>query len=275
MAKEAKTLTFAEISAFKTGEIASGLGQAVTLEKRAVKNREQLKSELPAFGKYHAALEIRYTELLNAGEIVKTVSKTDWIETSAGGKIPNGVLQMSNVVASLILTNGVNGKPMLAEENYDNAKAEWLRDTSAIINHCKAIAAEMAKDGKTVDWRGMDDVLDALNCLSKAGDAGKKLKEIRKRQKGESAQDDAKTEAQPLTIGRAVEFLKAAFGNAPQVDADQQKALCIAVYELNDAWATCGLPEETLNRLDAEISAARAAGIAPTIVITHGEKVAA
>jgi hypothetical protein len=51
-------------------------------------------------------------------------------------------------------------------------------------------------------------VLDLLNALSKPGDALKKIKEIRKRQKGENEETDET--AVSLTVGRAAEFLKAA-----------------------------------------------------------------
>ena len=61
--------------------------------------------------------------------------------------------------------------------------------------------------------------MDLVNALSDRGDALKKIKEIRKRQKGENEETDET--AVSLTVGRAVEFLKAAIIGAEKSRADR------------------------------------------------------
>ena len=60
-----------------------------------------------------------------------------------------------------------------------------------------------------------------VNALSKPGDALKKIEEIRKRQKGENEETDET--AVSLTVGRAVEFLKAAIKDASPALRDRSK----------------------------------------------------
>ena len=63
-----------------------------------------------------------------------------------------------------------------------------------------------------------------VNALSKPGDALKKIEEIRKRQKGEKETDTEDT-AVSLTVGRAVEFLKAAIKDASKLSEQDAYAL--------------------------------------------------
>ena len=53
---------------------------------------------------------------------------------------------------------------------------DWLEKASAIVN------AAREKHGE--QWKTSDEILDMVNALTKPGDAGKKLKDIREQQKG-------------------------------------------------------------------------------------------
>ena len=173
------------------------------------------------------------------------------------------------------LFNALVETGLLKEEHFDSAKVDWLEKANAIIS------AAQKKHGE--DWKGCDDVLDVINALSTPGDALATLKEIRERQKaetgekgepGETAEGESR-ESAPLTLGVAVEFIKALFANAASAPRDRQIELCAALFEVNDAWAENDLTENRRNELDKQVQEARENGIAPGIQITRGESVAA
>ena len=85
---------------------------------------------------------------------------------------------------------------------------------------------------------------------SKPGDAGKKIKAIRKRQKGEPADSETETgETAPvLTVGRAVEYLIAVIKNAGKMPASEAADLFAGTVRVNDTWAESGVSDDTLNK---------------------------
>ena len=68
-------------------------------------------------------------------------------------------------------------------------------------------------------------------------------------------------ETTPLTLGVAVEFIKAAFGAAAAANKDRQVELCNALFEMNDAWANNDLTNNRREALDKQVMEAKDAGI--------------
>jgi|GEM_PF-2795894 len=248
MKKVETKLTFAEAMIIPLGDLAKSLGECVKLDTARVEKRDALKSRLPQFAKEYAALERRYNDLLNRREIKPNKLKKDFIEDYVGGKVPNGVIQMSNVFCSLVLTVDGNGKPLLPEAFYDVAKAEWLRDGSAVLNH----ACDVAKK-KGTDWRFHEDVIELVTALSYPGDAGKTIKELRKRQKGETAKDDGEYTAIEFTPENAAEYFIEAIKKAGEMPTAKAASLYQLTIKINDAWAESGVSEDVLNKWTVNI----------------------
>jgi hypothetical protein len=252
MKKAENKLTFAEAMTMPLGDLARQLGESVKLDVARVEKRDALKSRLPQFAKLYAAIERRYNALLNERAIPPNKLKKDFITENAGGKIPNGVIQMSNVFCTLVLTVDGNGKPLLPETFYDVAKAEWLRDASAVLNH----AMETAKKAGA-DWRFSDDVLELVAALSTPGDAGKTIKELRKRQKGETSSDVE------LTPEQAAEHFIAAIKKAGEMPAERAANLFRLSLLVSDAWAESGISDDMLNQWTVNIQR----GVAPHLEV--------
>src|SRR6185436_1065995 len=105
--------------------------------------------------------------------------------------------------------------------------------------------------------------------LLKPGDAGKKLKYIREKQKGNTETDEEENATgKPvvtITPSLAVEYLIAAIKQATEKTADEQHALCCAVWNVNNAWAE--LPEKLTRALDAKFQKAAKHGVAPHVEV--------
>src|SRR5262249_2217370 len=147
----------------------------------------------------------------------------------------------------------------IAEEIYDDegTPVDWLEKASAIVN------AAREKHGE--QWKTCDDVLDMVNALTKPGDAGKKLKDIRERQKGISETDDEEKPVVAITPALAAEYLIAAIKQAKEKTPDEQYELCCAVWNINNAWSE--LPEKLTRALDAKYQKAAQHGVAPHVEV--------
>jgi hypothetical protein len=196
-----------------------------------------------------AAFRRIYMERLRTHDILAKTDFKEYLKQNAGGEVPGRVLALSSLFDTLVVTL-VNGKSMLSEDFFDSAKVDWLEKANAII------AAE--RKAHPDNWKTSDNVLDVINALSKPGDAGKTLKEVRKRQKGEPTNPNEIGEtaeaAQPLTVGRAVEYLIAAIKNAGKMPASEAADLFEATVRVNDAWAESGVADDDLNRWSKNIA---------------------
>ena len=256
-----KKLTFTELTALKAGELYAFAKDTVKLTKAVTTAKDRFTENLKFSGKVVAAMKRRYTEMVNSKGIPADTSFKKYFEQNAGGVCPARVETLASLFNALVETN------LLKEEHFDSAAVDWLEKANAIISAARKTHGD--------DWKGCDDVLDTINALSTPGDALKTLKEIRKRQKaGENAGEgtgEGNAESAPLTLGVAVEFIKALFANAGAQNEDRQVELCAAVFELNDAWANNNLTDTRRNELDAQVQEAQDAGIDTGIKITRGE----
>jgi hypothetical protein len=267
MATAKTALTFAEIEKMNPSDL---FGQGSTIPKlntAIASARDKFKNSLHFGAKVVAALKRLYIARLNAKQIPQDVpfsskkaGKGGFFEQNCGGLLPGRVEALAALFNSLVLTFDVNGKPLLTEKNFDAAKVDWLEKANAIVSHAQEKLGE--------NWKGCDDVLDTLNALSNPGDPAKTLKEIRKRQKGETAVEGG--DAPVLTIGMAVEYLKAAVKSASQMPAEIAANLFKSTVEISDEWANSGIPTDTLNQWSDNINN----GIAPELEIVR-EPVAA
>lgn len=233
-----------------------------------------------------AALKRHYTAEQNAGRISgdmpfssKKKDELGFFEMNCKGTLPGRVEALAALLNRLVLTNGADGKPLLDEKFFDSAKTDWLEKANAILSHA------MDEHGDPA-WKTCDDVVHVINALSgqpfNLGDTKGTLEEIRESQKekagtnaGDGTETAPKGETTPLTLGIALEFIKAAFAEAGAAPKDRQVELCAALFEINDAWANNDLTDSRREALDNQVIAAQEAGIAPTIKITHGEPVGA
>jgi hypothetical protein len=256
--KAEKKLTFAELASMPLGDLATHLKKIVRVDSAIAKAKEAFTSSLQFNAKCVAALKRAYVERLNKREIPPDTTFKKYFEQNAGGTLPGRVEALAALFNALVLTLDANGKPLLSEEHFDAAAVDWLEKANAIVKHA------MKQHGEA--WKGSDDVLDVINALSKPGDALKKLKEIRKRQMGAK---DTEENGEPvaLTVGRAIEFLKAAIKDASKLPEKDAYALFCDTIKLGDAWEESGYSEVTLNAWMEKFEKAVKAGVSPNIEI--------
>ena len=257
MAKKPETpkLTFADLTQKPAGELAPFLVDTVKTFGTIETAKEKFTGMLQFSAKVVAAFERLYTERLNKRDIPANTAFKEYLKQNAGGEVPGRVLALANLFNTLVLTLK-NGVALLSEEFFDAAKVDWLEKANAII------AAARKEHGD--NWMTSADVQDVVTALSKPGDAGKTLKSIRKRQKGE--QDDAGESAESapvLTVGRAVEFLIASIKNAGKMPESDAADMFAATNQIVDTWSESGIAEDTLNRWSNNI----ANGVAPSIEV--------
>jgi hypothetical protein len=140
----------------------------------------------------------------------------------------------------------------------------WLEAANVIISAARKANGE--------NWLTSDPVLDVVNALTKIGDAGKKLKAIRKRQKGEPADtaDEGETATAPvLTAGRAVEFILAAIKTADKMSQSEAADLFADCHKIMDAWNESQVPRADLFRWTNNINNGVAVNM---VVITEESK---
>lgn len=261
-----KPMTFAEFAAMTVADLAVFCKKIVRVDQAIVKAKEAFTKGLKQNAKAVAALKRAHAAKKDTGEIPGDWDFKKYFKNVAGGDLPGRVEAMAALFNSLVLTLDANGKPLLPEEYFDAAKDDWLEKANAVIK------AAQKQYGDPV-WKTCDDVLDVINALSKPGDAAKTIKEIRARQKGEKAEgenEDADA-AQPLTVGRAIEFLKAAIQNGGKMIAAGKKNevfdLFNATFTLHDTWTESGIAHETLTGWTDQILDNAEKGVAPHIEV--------
>jgi len=259
-----KLMTYAELAALKVGDLATYLKKIVSQDAAMSKAKETFVKGLQFNAKVVAALKRAYVERLNSREIPPDTTFKKYFEQNAGGVLPGRIEALAALFNSLCLTLDKNGKPLLTEECFDNAAVDWLEKANAIIKQAQKQHGDA--------WKTSDEVLDTINALSKPGDALKAIKEIRARQKGEKPEgDDTDASAQPLTVGRAIEFLKAAIKNGGNLLAagkkDEVFDLYVETFRLTDHWVDSGIPDETLNQWTEQLENAEKNGHAPHLEV--------
>ena len=270
---DTQKLTFADLAAMKVGELSTFLKKIVAVDHAVSKAKDAFVKGLQFNAKVVAALKRAYVERLNSREIPPDTTFKKYFEQNAGGSLPGRVEALATLFNSLVLTLDANGKPLLTEECFDHAAVDWLEKANAIIKQA------MKQHGE--NWKTSDDVLDTINALSKPGDALKAIKEIRARQKGEQDEETAEggDTVQPLTVGRALEFLKAAILNGGHLVAagkqDEAYTLFCETITLHESWDNSGVSHETLLAWTNKFSTAAQHGAAPHLEIVTSETPAA
>lgn len=260
-------LTYAEILALSVAGRYALMADGVTLGKKVAETRDNFRAVTPLFAKVVAALKRDHRKMLDDKLIAADTTFKDFFAQNCGGALPGRLETLAAFFNSLCLVDDASGKPLLAEDCYDVASVNSLEIANKCINHAK----EKAQAGKT-DWRADNDTLDVINALSKPGDATKKLKDIRKRQNPEKSGEPAGDEnAAVLTPEHAIEFLLAWIKGAADKPEEKAAAIFAATLNISDAWATCGVGNETLDRWATNIDNK----VAPHLTLTHGEPVAA
>jgi hypothetical protein len=265
--KDEKKLTFAALTQLAPADLYAEAKLTVKLNKAIGTAREKFTDTLQYSAKIVAAMKRRYTEMVNTKAIPADTTFKKYFESNAGGLCPGRVEALASLFNALVETK------LVTEEIFDGAAVDWLEKSNAIVSHARKTHGDA--------WKGSDDVLDVVNALSKPGDARAKLKAIRERQKAaenpavETGEGNAPKESAPLTLGVAVEFIKALFAAASDAEKDRQVELCAALFGMNDAWANNDLSENRRNELDKQAGDAMEAGIDPTIKIEREETAAA
>jgi len=256
-----KPMTFAEFAAMTVADLAVYCKKIVRVDQAIVKARDAFTKGLKQNAKAVAALKRAHAAKRDTGEIPGDWDFKKYFKNVAGGDLPGRVEAMAALFNSLVLTLDANQKPLLPEEYFDAAKDDWLEKANAVIKAAQKQYGDPA-------WKTCDDVLDVINALSKPGDAAKKIKEIRARQKGEGDEESAE---QPLTVGRAVEFLKAAIKNGGNMIAAGKKNevfdLFAATFMLHDTWTESGIAHETLTGWTDQIMDNAEQGVAPHVEV--------
>lgn len=236
---ETKILAFAEITSMPDGDQMALYKSMAALRTEVKEAQTEEKRHVKTAAKATAAMKRLYTKRLNSRDIPPDTSEKDFFSQN-GGDVSARVRACAALFNALVLTLDALGNPLLKEEYFDAAADDWLEKGNAIIQ----ASMKVSKDA----WKTCDDVLDLVNALSKPGDALKAIKAIRSRQKGEDKEAAAPKakDAPALTIGRAIEFLKAAIKDAAKLDAVEAERLYRACIEMGDAWAGAGIPDDTI-----------------------------
>jgi len=263
MPKIEKKLTFTEYTAMKAADLFKRVAEVAVKPVEALnKATDKVVSNLKDAAKAVAAMKRLHNERINARDIPGDTPFKKYFKDNVGGDLPGRVEALASLFNALVLTLDANGKPLIAEEIYDDdgTPVDWLEKASAIVN------AAREKHGE--QWKTCDEILDMVNALTKPGDAGKKLKEVRERQKGITEDDEDESTAKPvvaITPALAAEYLIAAIKQAKEKNADEQYELCCSVWNINNAWAE--LPEKLTKALDAKYQKAAAQGVAPHVSV--------
>lgn len=257
---EKKTLTFTDYTAMKAADLFKHVAEVAVKPVEALnKATDKLVSNLKDAAKAVAAMKRLHNERINSRDIPGDTPFKKYFKDNVGGELPGRVEALASLFNALVLTLDANGKPLIPEEVYDDdgTPVDWLEKASAIVN------AAREKHGE--QWKTCDDVLDMVNALTKPGDAGKKLKDIRERQKGITETDDEEKPVVAITPALAAEYLIAAIRQAQEKNADEQYELCCAVWNINNAWAE--LPDKLTRALDAKYQKAAKHGVAPHVEV--------
>ena len=261
---EKNTITFAALLALTPADLYAAAKQHVGITKAVDKAKNNFIENLKEFSKIVAAMKRRYTEMREKHEIALDIPFKKFFKDNVKGDLLGRVEAMAALFNSLVLTLDAAGKPLLSEENFDMAAVDWLEKANAIVK------AAQKEHGDA--WKMCDDVLDTVHALSKPGDASKKLREIRKRQKGESATEGDESEDVPMTPELAADYLVAAIMTAGTLPTDKAAGLFLLCTKLpgrlEAAWVESKIADATLDGWTKNI----ARGVAPELeVITAPE----
>src|SRR5262245_24041433 len=254
-------LTFTEYTAMKAADLFKHVAEVAVKPVEALnKATDKVVSNLKDAAKAVAAMKRLYNERINARDIPGDTPFKKYFKDNVGGELPGRVEALASLFNALVLTLDANGKPLIGEEIYDDegTPVDWLEKGSAIVN------AAREKHGE--QWKTCDEVLDMVNALTKPGDAGKKLKDIRERQKGITETDEDETETKPVVVitpALAAEYLIAAIKQAQEKTPDEQYNLAVPVWNITNAWAE--LPEKMTKALNPKFRKAAKHGVAPHV----------
>jgi len=260
---EKKLTSFTEYTAMKAADLFQHVAEvAVKPVEALTKATDKVVSNLKDAAKAVAAMKRLHMLRVEAREIPGDTPFKKFFKDNVGGELPGRVEALASLFNALVLTLDANGKPLIPESVYDDegTPVDWLEKASAIVN------AAREKHGE--QWKTCDEILDMVNALTKPGDAGKKLKDIREKQKGITEADDDEAATKPvvaITPALAAEYLIAAIKQAPERNADEQYDLCCAVWHINNAWAE--LPDKLTRALDKKYQQAAKHGVAPHVEV--------
>ena len=264
---EKKLTTFTEYVAMKAAELFKHVAEVAVKPVEALnKATDKVVSNLKDAAKAVAAMKRLHMQRVEAREIPGDTPFKKFFKDNVGGELPGRVEALASLFNALVLTLDANSKPLIAEEIYDDegTPVDWLEKASAIVN------AAREKHGE--QWKTCDEILDMVNALTKPGDAGKKLKDIREKQKGITETDEDENAGKPvvaITPALAAEYLIATIKQAQEKSPDEQYDLCCAVWNINNAWAE--LPEKLTRALDARFRKAAKHGAAPHVEVITAE----
>jgi hypothetical protein len=257
MANKPKTtiLTSAAIMAMDVAaQIALYRDHVVKPFGNLAKAKDAIVGSLHNAMKVTASLKRVYADRLLKREIAPDTTEKKFFEAN-GGDVPARVKQLASFFNAICLTL-LAGKPLIAEAVLDEHSATTLEAAAGIISTERKNLAE--------GWMNTDITLDVVNALTTAGDAGKKLREIRKRQLGTK---DAETEA-VITPAMALAIILTAIAAAQDNDAGYD--LYVGCQGIADAWGKTQVAPETLMAWQDKYNTAIEKGVDPRVsVITE------
>jgi hypothetical protein len=205
--------------------------------------------------KVTASLKRIYAERLLKREIPPDTTEKKFFEGN-GGDVPARVKQLATFFNAMCLTLQ-QGKPLVAENVLDAHLPSTLEAAAVIISTERKNLAE--------GWMNTDLTLDVMNALTSAGDAGKKLRDIRKRQLGTK-----ETEAVSVTPAQAIAVLLTAIKGCQ--DNDPGYDLFAGCQKLADAWGDTSMDPETLMAWQDKYAKAQEEGVAPHVEVVTAAK---
>ena len=218
---------------------------------KAIKNAQKRATDsLHMASKVHASLKREYVAMLTVGTLAAGTSEKEFFEKHCGGTPSGRVLAVStffNAMCMTLVEAVVDGKKvqksLLAETTqFDPHSGNSLEIAAA----CIGAERKLLPDG----WMATDNTLDVIAALSSPGDATTKLKEIRKRQKGDK--EETAGENQPHTIMSCIAFLLDAISKAGELVKMENGVEIVAnlyhqtYYNMGAAWQNSGMDEATL-----------------------------
>jgi len=264
-----KKLTYAEICALDPADLyAANKVKVVKPFKGLDAAKAFVSDSLKTAVKYVAAMKRRFNELREEHAISHGDSFKKFYGDNVGGKLPGRV----ETLAVFFNTTVEIVPQLLTEENFDAAKPEWLEKANSIFKRAQKELGEPA-------WKTCDDVIDAVTALRKTGvelaGAGETLKEISKRQKGETGETAETPIAISFTPAMAADLLILTIQHAGDMPPEKSRELFQLTQDINAAWKEPGVTKYVSKDQQRgwfdEIRAAKAAGVAPHVVVVKTE----
>ena len=261
--KKASILTFAVIAAMDAAaQIELYRANVVKPFGTLAKAKDNIVESLHNAMKVTASLKRIYAERLLKREIAPDTTEKKFFEAN-GGDVPARVKQLATFFNAVCLTL-MAGKPLIPENVLDEHAAAALEAAAVIISTERKNLAE--------GWMKTDITLDVVNALTTAGDAGKKLREIRKRQLGTKEE-----EATTVTVSQALATILAAIETAHEKDDETNYSLFCGCQQIADAWGKTQLAPEMLIEWQDKYQSAAEHGVPPhvEVITSHAETAAA